>query len=184
MLETYYVISAVAIVIGFILLRFMILRWRNQAFFDFLRTGNNSPFNYGYNPPDDSNYRSMYHGLQLAPVPAAYHPAAHGVRAVDTDAYGRRIGPGGEGWGGKDVLPAYDNFDRPPKYLEAGWSQPGPPQPTEQSVVTPSVNGEQSGAAHLDPTPCYPQDNDAQSTNNTHVAGGGSPAPQHALPTS
>lgn len=99
----------------------------------------------------------MYHGLQLAPVPAAYHPDRR-VRAADTDAHGRRLDATGENWNGKDALPAYDKFDRPPKYVEAGLTHGGPSLPMEQSAVTPSPEGEQSGMAHsnaADGTPVY-----------------------------
>lgn len=93
-----------------------------------------------------------------------YHPD-HRVRAEDVDAHGRRLGP--EGWNGKDALPAYDNLDRPPKYLEAGWSHGGPP-PMEQSAVAPSPEEGQSGMAH--PNSTY--NNVDQPFNDAHAMAG------------
>ncbi|KAG8215350.1 hypothetical protein J3R82DRAFT_8946 [Butyriboletus roseoflavus] len=95
----------------------------------------------------ESNYGSMYHGIQLTPLPVAYRPDRR-IRATDTDAHGRRLDPTMENWDGKDALPAYDNFDRPPKYVEAGWTHGGPPLPAQQSTVTPSPQGDHSGIAH------------------------------------
>lgn len=113
----------------------------------------------------------MYHGLQLAPVPAAYRPERR-VRAADTDAYGRRLDATAENCNGKDALPAYDNFDRPPKYVEAGWAHGGPSLPMGQSAVTPSPEGEQSGMAHsntADGAPVYSTD---QPFYHTHTVAG------------
>jgi hypothetical protein len=54
--------------------------------------------------------------MHLAPLPSVYRPDRR-VNAADTDSAGRRIGgPDDLDWDGKDILPAYNTFDRPPKY--------------------------------------------------------------------
>lgn len=119
----------------------------------------------------------MYHGIQLAPLPAAYHPDRR-IRAADVDGHGRRLGP--EERDGKDALPAYDNFDRPPKYMEAGWSHGGPSPPTEHSAATPASEGEQSGMAYPNTTNRVPGDIVYQPFDDTHAMAGmahGSEAP-------
>jgi hypothetical protein len=110
----------------------------------------------------------MYHGIQLAPLPAAYRPDRR-ISAADVDGHGRRLGP--EERDGKDALPAYDNFDRPPKYMEAGWSH-GPPPPTEQYAATSSPEGEQSGMTHPNTTYRVPGNNVDQPFDNTHAMAG------------
>lgn len=122
----------------------------------------------------------MYHGIQLAPLPAAYRPDRR-VRAADIDAHGRRSGPAGEELGGKEALPAYDNVDRPPKYVEAGWLHGGPPPPTEQPAAPPPPEGEQSGMAH--PSSADEGGNMDHQVNDTHTVlgvapvGSGAPLP-------
>lgn len=77
--------------------------------------------------PVDHAFGSSYqhsHLTPLAPLPSAYRPGRR-VNAADTDAAGRRFGgPDDPDWDGKDVLPAYNNIDRPPKYDFGGM----PPQ--------------------------------------------------------
>ena len=116
----------------------------------------------------------MYHGIQLAPVPAAYHPDRR-VHAADVDAQGRRLGAGEE-WAGKDALPAYDNLDRPPKYVEAGWSG-GPPPLAGQSATIPLTEGEQSGMAHQTTTNGGSGDNVGQPPHGTHTVADGNDPP-------
>lgn len=120
----------------------------------------------------------MYHGLQLAPLPAAYHPDRR-VRAADTDAHGRRLSPAGENWDGKDALPAYDNFDGPPKYVEAAWTHGGPSLPMEQSTVTPSPVGEQSGVAPSG----APVDSVDQPVYHTRAVAGATPGTEAPPPS-
>lgn len=136
---------------------------------DFFRIHSSSQYTYGSQPPNDTNYRTMYHGLQLAPVPAAYQPDRR-VRAADIDAQGRRLGPTGEGSDGKEVLPAYDNFDRPPKYVEASLSHGGSPCPTEQSAVIPSAEVERGGTEHPNTTSGAPGANVDQLSVDTRPA--------------
>ncbi|KAF8554037.1 hypothetical protein OG21DRAFT_1497291 [Imleria badia] len=149
-LQHFYFFAVIAIVFSLIILRVILLRRRNQALSSFFRLGGSASSSYGSYPPHNSTTGAMYHGIQLSSIPAAYLPDRR-IRAADTDAHGRRLGPAGEELDGKDALPAYDNFDRPPKYIEAGWSHGGPPQPTEQSAAT-SSQGEQSGTAHPNST--------------------------------
>jgi len=178
-LQRFYFIAAAAIVFALVLLRIIVLRRRNQAFSDFFRVGRSSQYSYGSYPPHDSGYGSMYHGIRLAPLPAVYRPDQR-IRAEDVDAHGRRLGP--EAWNGKDALPAYDNLDRPPKYLEAGLS-PGALQYTGQSAATPSPEGEQSGMGHPNTTNRVPGDNVDQPSNDAHAVPGRSevllPPPAH-----
>jgi hypothetical protein len=155
------------------------LRRRNQTLSNFFRTDGNSQYSYGSYPPHDTNPGSLLHGIQLATPPAAYHPDRR-LRATDLDSHGRRLGSGEE-WEGKDTLPAYDNLDRPPKYLEASWSQGGPP-PTGQSAVTSSYAGQQSGTAQPNVTNEVTGNNLHQS-DDTHAMAGpahGSEAPMPA----
>lgn len=120
----------------------------------------------------------MYHGIQLTPLPAAYRPDRR-TRAADTDAHGRRLDATGENWDGKDALPAYDNLDRPPKYVETGWKYGDPPLPTEQSTVTPIPEGEQSGIAHSNTADVPPGDNVDQPFYHTHAGAEAISPPTH-----
>lgn len=138
---------------------------------DFFRIGTSSQHPYGSQPPNDPNYSPMYHGVQLTPLPAVYRQDRR-IRAADTDAHGRRLGAVGEDWDGKDTLPAYDNFDRPPKYIESSWSHG---HLMEQSAVIPSLEGEQSGITHSNTTDRAPR-------YDTHAVAG--PATHHNLSSS
>lgn len=146
------------------------MRRRNRALSSFFRIGGSSPYSYGSYPPHNSNAGALYHGIQLAPLPTAYLPDRR-IRSADVDAHGRRLGPAAEEWEGKDTLPAYDNLDRPPKYIEAGWSHGGPHQPTEQSAVTPP-QGEQSGMAHPNTSHGVPGENVGRQFDDTHAMAG------------
>ncbi|KAH0834234.1 hypothetical protein J3R83DRAFT_11551 [Lanmaoa asiatica] len=172
LLQHFYFIAAVAVVFALVILRIIFLRRHNQTLSDFFRFSSNSQHPYGSHPPNDTNYGSIYHGLQLAPLPAAYRPDRR-IRAADTDAHGRRLGPAGEDWDGKDALPAYDNFDRPPKYIEASWTHGEPPLPTEQSAATPSPEGGQSGMVHPNTVDRVSADNVGQPFDYTHAVAGG-----------
>lgn len=144
------------------------MRRRNRSLSDFFRIERGSQYSYGSYPPHESNCNPVYHGIQLAPLPAAYRPDRR-VRAADIDAHGRRFSPAGEELGGKEALPAYDNIDRPPKYVEAGWSHGGPPPP-EQPAGPPPSAGEQSGMAH--PSPADEGGNMDHRINDTYAVPG------------
>ncbi|KAF8153854.1 hypothetical protein B0H34DRAFT_799791 [Crassisporium funariophilum] len=85
----------------------------------FPRTTGIPPMRY-----DGQNY-PLYPDVHLTGIPAAYMgPSARRTRAADVDANGRRLGDraveldhDGE-LGDKDMLPAYDNFGGPPKYVD------------------------------------------------------------------
>ncbi|KAF8126288.1 hypothetical protein EV363DRAFT_1418831 [Boletus edulis] len=176
LVQHFYFIAAVAIVLALVLLRIIVLRRRNQALSNFFRIGSSSQYSYGSYPPHNTRHGALIHGIQLAPLPAAYRPDRR-IRAADIDEHGRRLD--GEEGDGKDVLPAYDNLERLPKYIEVGWSHGGPLPPTvQQSVAVPSPQ-EQSGTAHPNTTGEVPRDNAEQLVDDTHdVAGvihGGAP---------
>lgn len=58
--------------------------------------------------------------MPLAPLPLAYRRGRR-VNAADIDTAGRRLGePDDPDWDGKDILPAYNHTDRPPKYDSSG----------------------------------------------------------------
>jgi hypothetical protein len=113
--------------------------------------------------------------MPLAPLPSAYRPSRR-VNAADTDAAGRRFGePDDLDWDGKDILPAYNNFDRPPKYNSGvaptrGYIRPlgantGNYSVTVDAEALPVAEPEQpsadiTGASHtdrVDPTPPAPR---------------------------
>lgn len=116
------------------------LRRRKQALSDFFHLRGTHQYSdpYGSHPTHESDYDSIYRGVRLTPLPAAYRSDRR-VHAADVDAHGRRLGPSGEDWDGKDALPAYDNSDRPPKYVDLGGSHggPAPPHVDSQSAATP-----------------------------------------------
>ena len=75
--------------------------------------------------------------MPLAPLPPVYRRDRR-VTAADTDAFGRRLGgPDDPDWDGKDVLPAYNNIDRPPKYEVPSqeYTPPAGANPGDDSVV-------------------------------------------------
>lgn len=118
----------------------------------------------GSQAPDRPNYGLLYPGVQLSPLPAVYRTDRR-IRAADIDAQGRRLGTAGEDGNGKDALPAYDNFDRPPKYIEAGWSHG---HLMERSAVIPSPEGDQSGMTHPNNTGTTPGHNSDHPLEDMH----------------
>ncbi|KAF8836160.1 hypothetical protein BDN67DRAFT_974560 [Paxillus ammoniavirescens] len=170
LLQHAYFIVALAFALLLVAARISVLRRRNRPLSDFFKIGNNSAYPYGSDPVNPRSYGSSYqpgYGVPLAPVPAAYRPDRR-VRAVDTDAGGRRLGPAGEDWDGKDDLPAYDGVGGPPKYVEADWRNAGlqgrPQHPWEQPVNMPPPFG-----AEEDRSGNHPADN----THTTEPLPGG-----------
>ncbi|KIJ64239.1 hypothetical protein HYDPIDRAFT_40467 [Hydnomerulius pinastri MD-312] len=144
-----YFIIAVVVALVLVAARLYILRRRNRPISEFFTINGANPYSYGSRPEHGSSYQPRT-GVPLAPMPAAYRPDRR-VRAADTDAGGRRLGPDAEGdWEGKDALPAYDNIGGPPKYIEADWRNFGPlgaPQmPMEHTGSAPPVGAGESAA--------------------------------------
>ncbi|KIK81864.1 hypothetical protein PAXRUDRAFT_832569 [Paxillus rubicundulus Ve08.2h10] len=147
LMQHVYFVVALAFALLLVAARISVLRRRNRPLSDFFKIGSSSAY---ANDPDPvnprsrgSSYRPGY-GIPLAPVPTAYLPDRR-VRAADTDAGGRRLGPAGEDWDGKDDLPAYDGVGGPPKYVEADWCNAGPQggaqHSWEQPVNVPPPSG-------------------------------------------
>ncbi|KAG2135390.1 uncharacterized protein EDB93DRAFT_827101 [Suillus bovinus] len=117
-----YFIIVVAAVLFLVAVRICILRRRNRSVTKFFlfRPSNSQT------PREDhafSSYEPSHRMHHLTPLPSAYRPDRR-VNAADTDSSGRRIGaPDDPDWDGKDILPAYDIYDRPPKY-DSGGSMP------------------------------------------------------------
>ncbi|KAF9219850.1 hypothetical protein BS17DRAFT_788501 [Gyrodon lividus] len=180
MQHLYFIVAVIAVLL-LVSARISVLRRRNQPISDFFRIGSSRTYPYGSGPVNSTSYGSAYqpgYGVPLAPVPAVYRPDRR-VRAADTDAEGRRLGPAGEDWDGKDILPAYDNISGPPKYVETDWrnvgSQGRPQQPLEQSINVPpplGVEGNEPGI-RPDDTPSGEQPSgcgQAGATPETEVA--------------
>lgn len=147
------------------------MRRRDRPVTDFFAFSSSNRY-YSSQPPENHAFGSSYQHSSptpLAPLPSAYRRNRR-VNAADTDASGRRLGlPDDPDWDGKDILPAYNNIDRPPKYDFSGV----PPQeyihthganqsndsaaaevaalPTTEQPSTDVTN-----ASHLEPTPSTP----------------------------
>ncbi|KAG1750497.1 uncharacterized protein EDB91DRAFT_692565 [Suillus paluster] len=141
-LQHLYFIIAVVIALFFVSLRIYILRRRNRPVAEFFTIGSSSSY-YNSQAPGDNAFSSSYqpsYPMPLAPPPSVYRPNRR-VNAADTDAAGRRFGgPDDPDWDGKDMLPAYNNIDRPPKYdfggvPAQGYSPPAGNYPGDDSVV-------------------------------------------------
>ncbi|KAG0698542.1 hypothetical protein DFH29DRAFT_877902 [Suillus ampliporus] len=120
-LQHLYFIIAVIIVLLLVSFRLYILRRRNRPVTEFFSIGSSGYYNS--QAPGDHAFSSSYqpsHLMHLAPLPSVYRPDRR-VNAADTDPAGRRLGrPDDPNWDGKDILPAYSNIDRPPKYEFGG----------------------------------------------------------------
>ncbi|KAG1857740.1 hypothetical protein DFJ58DRAFT_326307 [Suillus subalutaceus] len=108
-----YIIIVVVAVLLLMAARIYIVRRRRRS----LRSSN--PYDNSQAPENNifsSSYQPSYRMHRLTPLPSVYHPDRR-VNAADTDSAGRRTGgPDDPDWDGKDILPAYNKFDRPPKY--------------------------------------------------------------------
>lgn len=128
--KVYFIIAVIA-VLFLVAARICVLRSRNRPFTDFFSPRRSSPLTELFsarpsNPydnsqaPEDHTFSSSYqpsHRIhRLTPPPLVHHHDRR-VNAADTDSAGRRIGgPDDPDWDGKDILPAYNEYDRPPKY--------------------------------------------------------------------
>ncbi|KAG1751815.1 hypothetical protein EDB19DRAFT_1202291 [Suillus lakei] len=117
-LQHLYFIIAVIAVLLLVATRIYFLRRRNRPVTEFFSIGPSNSY-HNSQAPGDHAFSSSYqpsHRTRLAPLPSVYRPDRR-VNAADTDSAGRRIGgPDDPDWDGKDTLPAYNKFDRPPKY--------------------------------------------------------------------
>ncbi|KAG1873839.1 hypothetical protein F4604DRAFT_1955488 [Suillus subluteus] len=109
-------------IIGLVVfLVFMTARFRRRrSVIDFSCWRSNSHDNFEASDSEDNTYsfpdQASHRMHRLTPPPSIYHPDRR-VNAADTDSAGRRTGgPDDPDWDGKDILPAYNKFDHPPKY--------------------------------------------------------------------
>lgn len=139
--------------------RFYILRRNNRPSSQFFSFGRHS-YQPSVIPPGQVGWGPQHppSNLPLTPLPASYRPSRR-VRAVDTDAGGRRGGhPDDPDWDGKDVLPVYDNVGSPPKYHESTYplpslavAQPTPTVPVPRTFADGHVTDRQTGGPPDDP---------------------------------
>lgn len=104
--------------------------------------------------PDGQPYPPYPDQYPLTGIPAAYmgqtRPSRR-TRAPDIDSSGRRLGDlqvemdHNSGLGGKDDLPAYDNFGGPPKYFELDLQNRNRP-PLDRTAHTPAVGLENTNS--------------------------------------
>lgn len=113
----YFVIAAFAVLL-MMAARLYTLRRRSRPVTEFFSVAPPNSYNNSQAPADltfSSSYQPSRR-MHLAPLPPVYRPDRR-VNAADTDSAGRRIGgPDDLDWDGKDILPAYNKLDRPPKY--------------------------------------------------------------------
>lgn len=118
-LQHLYFIIAIAAVLLLVAARICILRRRSRPVTEFFSVRPSNPYDNSQAPENNtfsSSYQPSYRMHRLTPLPSVYHPDRR-VNAADTDSAGRRTGgPDDPDWDGKDMLPAYNKFDRPPKY--------------------------------------------------------------------
>lgn len=142
-LQHLYFIIAVLTVLLLVAARIFILRKRNRPVTEFFSI-RRSNFQDNSQAPGDHTFSSSYQPSRrtyLAPLPSVYRTDRR-VHAADIDSAGRRIGgPDDPNWDGKDILPAYNKFDRPPKYdfggvpPAQGYTPPAGNYPRDDTVV-------------------------------------------------
>lgn len=122
-LEQLSFVIAIAAVLFLVTARICILRRRSRSVTQFFSIRPSYPYGISQAPADhifSSSYEPSHRMHRLTPLPSAYLPDRR-VNAADIDSAGRRIGgPDDPDWDGKDILPAYNKFDRPPKYNFGG----------------------------------------------------------------
>ncbi|KAG2131878.1 hypothetical protein BD769DRAFT_1666345 [Suillus cothurnatus] len=118
-LQHLYFIIAVAAVLLLVAARICFLRRRSRPVTEFFSVRPLNPYDNSEAPGDQtfsSSYQPSHRMHRLTPLPLVHVPDRR-VNAADVDSAGRRIGgPDDPDWDGKDMLPAYNKFDRPPKY--------------------------------------------------------------------
>ncbi|KAG2143653.1 hypothetical protein DEU56DRAFT_791751 [Suillus clintonianus] len=140
-LQHLYFIIAVIIALLLVASRLYFLRRRNRSAKEFFSIGPSN--SYHSEAPGNDTFSSSYQPsrlMPLAPLPSVHRPNRR-VNAADTDSAGRRFGgPDDPDWDGKDILPAYNKFDRPPKYdfsgvAAQGYIPPAENHPRDNAVV-------------------------------------------------
>ncbi|KAG2078641.1 hypothetical protein BDR04DRAFT_1226574 [Suillus decipiens] len=135
-LEQLSFVIAIAAVLFLVTARICVLRRRRRSVTQFFSIRPSNPYGISQAPADhtfSSSYEPSYRMHRLTPLPSVYLPDRR-VNAADIDSAGRRIGgPDDPDWDGKDILPAYNKFDRPPKYNFSG-------MPSAEGYTPPAEN--------------------------------------------
>lgn len=145
-LQHLYFIIAVSALMLLVAARICILRRRNRPLTEFFSIRTSNSYDNSQAPGEDYTFSSSYQPSRmhhhLTSLPSAYRPDRR-VNAADTDSAGRRTGgPDDPDWDGKDILPAYNIYDRPPKYdfggsvpPAQGYTPPAGSHPRDDAVV-------------------------------------------------
>ncbi|KAG2112669.1 uncharacterized protein F5147DRAFT_74064 [Suillus discolor] len=146
-LQHLYFIIAVTALMLLVAARICVLRRRNRPLTEFFSIKTSNFYDNSQAPGEDYTFSSSYQPSRrmhhhLTPLPSAHRPDRRirpdrRVNAADIDSAGRRTGgPDDPDWDGKDILPAYNIYDRPPKY-EFGGSVPPVQECTPPAVSHP-----------------------------------------------